>query len=77
MLDPTEQAKGGFRAQMARAKERQDAIKLEQDTRAATTPSEPPASPLNQADGADPDAPPSTEPLPAPAPVGRQPKRWH
>ena len=81
MLDPTEQAKGGFRAQAERAaeraRERSEAL-AGAGGAGATSPSAAQArGPLAQADGAD--HVPSrvmSEPVPG-APIARQPRHWH
>jgi hypothetical protein len=73
MLDPKEQAKGGFRAHAEREQKWRDALA------AAGTPEVPGAD--GQADGAAPPEPPAPDgersPYAPDAPsAGRQPKRW-
>jgi hypothetical protein len=81
MLDPKEQAKGGFRAQAERLREREEqpATTASADG-AASAPSGAPdgtsAQPEAQADGAHVVGPPQTAEPPTP-PGTRQPKRWH
>jgi len=84
MLDPNEQAKGGFRAQAERRREREEQLASTASTAsaegAANAPSaasaETPAQPEAQADGGQAVGPPQTAEPPTP-PGTRQPKRWH
>ena len=82
MLDPKEQAKGGFRAHVAREQERQDHLasaRRDADDAAASA-ADAPLTAEGQADGS---PSPSSEPpadggerSPYAPPAGRQPKRW-
>ena len=78
MLDPKEQAKGGFRAHAEREQERRDtlaAARREADAAAGLTPDG--AGAGGQADGAPPLELPAADAERSPyAPEGRQPKRW-
>ena len=85
MLDPKEQAKGGFGAQADRARERREAITSAGETAAApATPTAAGSGARDQADGADAAAtPPESDAVPG-APTGSGPgdaptarRRWH
>jgi hypothetical protein len=74
MLDPKEQAKGGFRAQIDRRREREEQLAAAASADGtADAPGGTPTQPEQQT--AEP-APPTAEPVP-PTPGTRQPKRWH
>ena len=76
MLDPKEQAKGGFRAQLARQREAQDAIMTAADVGAAAKAPDATSTPAEgQADGAGASSP--AETAASTTPGARQPKRWH
>ena len=80
MLDPKEQAKGGFRAHAEREQERRDALaeaRRQADAAAGMT-GDAPSTAASQADGdRSPYAPREDgEPSPYAPPAGRQPKRW-
>jgi hypothetical protein len=73
MLDPKEQAKGGFRAHLAREAERHENREIA--SQADGTSPETADDATQQGDGSDAAAP---QAIAEPAtPTGRQPKRWH
>jgi hypothetical protein len=81
MLDPKEQAKGGFGARAAREQERQhvlEASRREADAEAGST-GDTPGMADGWADGTPSDELPDTDGRRSPAApsAGRQPKRWH
>lgn len=80
MLDPIEQAKGGFRAQVAREQERRDHLAdvRQEEAAAAAGPADAAARADGQVEGAPPPELPGTDGghgADAP-PTGREPKRW-
>ena len=80
MLDPKEQAKGGFRAHAERERERRDTLAeagREGDAAAANTADVAEAG-KGQVEGTPPTEPPAAdgERSPYAPPTGRQPKRW-
>lgn len=69
MLDPKEQAKGGFGAQIARAEEQHFLRASEQEAAAAT--------PADESQGGEARAPQPPVAPALPTPPARTPKRWH
>jgi hypothetical protein len=76
MLDPKEQAKGGFRAQVARAEEQQAQHAHDAATASADSADAAPAA-ASQADGEQGPAPRPPLESALPTPPARPPKRWH
>jgi hypothetical protein len=81
MLDPKEQAKGGFRAQLERQREGQNVILGGADVAAEKAPEGTPTPSEHQADGADgadgADASSPADTTESTTPSARRPKRWH
>ena len=75
MLDPKEQAKGGFRAQRERQREGQNAHMTATDAPGAKSPDPTPTPSEPQADGGD--APKRADSVESTTPGARAPKRWH
>jgi hypothetical protein len=79
MLDPKEQAKGGFGARAAREQERRDALaEARREADAAAAGQGDGGTPADAAEERSPYAPPAEgeETIPDAPPTGRQPKRW-